>query len=179
MLDSAQSFVDSARNVIEISEQASRKVAEVASDGKKAVEYINKYNVENIFSINKICFGTSLKVAKEGCLIFSIDLMFGGKNGKQFVFDTDMTCVNTYYATSIAEQIVYFNKFFPGLKAIKDKVVQVRNYFKRGEDEAKKLEGKYRDVQQVELEIDYKVKEAEGRSALNALVSFQLGVREL
>ena len=59
-------------------------------------------------------------------MMFSVDVNFGGKNGKHYLYDTENTCLNRNYANSLAEQIVYFNKFFPGLKNIKEKIAQAK-----------------------------------------------------
>ena len=157
-------FVEAARKVIEISQEGSSKLEEVLTDGMKAVDYIKKFGIDNILSISSICIETTLEETRSFCVPIKLNVLLGGKNGKQYVFESNKACLNKDYAATIAREIVYNANFFPKLKNINEDLKRAKDLFKKGEVESKTLDHKYCEVETAEKELEGKVKELEGRT---------------
>lgn len=163
-MEKVKEFVESARHVIEISQKASSKLEEVLGDGMKAVDYIKKFGLDNVISISSICIESSLEMAKDLCVPIKLNVLLGGKGGKQYVFESNRVCLNTRYSEMIANEIVYNANFFPKLKTINDDLKDAQDMFKKGEEESKTLDQKFADVEKTENELEGKVREAESRT---------------
>ena len=120
-----KTFVEKAKGLIDIAEKAAEKIEAAAKAGKDALTAITKYTKENLINIHHICFNTTLEKAEGACFGVNVDVTLFGN--KRFQHDADV-CFDISFIKNMGKAIA--DKVFPGITKIKEKMIQVREYFK-------------------------------------------------